>query len=334
MNVYGKEQTKTTLRRYVGDMHQLAGAISFTYNDGKANGLDAVELRNGTGLRIVVLAGRCLDIVQAEYKGVPFSYLSKAGITASERYDKEDFLRTFSAGLLTTCGLRNTGISCTDEDEFLPQHGRLSNLPAEQVNIKEEWLDDGRFAVSVSGKIRESRVFGENLVLTRTITLYMGDNRIHIHDEVENEGFDASPLMLLYHINLGYPLLTEDAVLTTNCTDIWAQKELAIADLGISTVFDPPTHGYMERCFFRNAPAEAVATLTNDELGMRVSVAFSGEQLPYLTEWKQMGEQEYVVGIEPGTYIPCPRPEARKRGKLQTIAPQETRAFDVVIGVE
>ncbi len=334
MNIYGKEHTKESLRRHVGDMHQLAGAVSFTYNDGKAKGLDAVELRNGTGLRIVVLTGRCLDIVQAEYKGVPFSYLSKAGISAAEHYDKDDFLRTFTAGLLTTCGLRNIGAPCTDGEEFLPQHGRLSNIPAYHVNIREDWLDDGRFAVSVSGKIRESRVFGENLVLTRTITLYMGDNRIHVHDEVENEGFEESPLMLLYHINLGYPLLTEDAVLTTNCTDIWAENELAIADLDISTVFDPPTPSYMERCFFRNAPVNAVATVANDKLGMSVSVAFSGNQLPYLTEWKQMGEQEYVLGIEPGTYIPCPRPEARERGKLMTIAPQETRTFDVVIGVE
>lgn len=334
MKVFGKEQTKESLRRYVGDIHQIAGAISFTYNDGKASGLDAVELRNGSGLRIVVLAGRCLDIVQAEYKGIPFSYLSKAGITASERYDKENFLRTFTAGLLTTCGLRNVGAPCTEDGEFLPQHGRISNIPAERVNIREEWLDDGRFAVSVSGIIRESCVFGENLVLRRTITLYMGDNRIHIHDEVENEGFTVSPLMLLYHINLGYPLLTEDAVLETNCGELWGEMELAKGDLGISTVFDPPTPSYVERCFFRTAPAEAVATLTNDTLGMRVSVAFSGEELPYLTEWKQMGEQEYVVGLEPGTYIPCGRTVARERGKLMTIAPQETRSFDVVIGVE
>ena len=170
MIVFGKEQNKETLRRYVGDVHQIAGAMSFTYNDGRANGMDAVELRNGTGLRIVVLAGRCLDIVQAEYNGVPFAFLSKAGLSAASHYEKDAFLRNFTAGLLTTCGLLNVGEPCEDEGVWLPQHGRISNIPAEQVCVREEWLDDGRFAVSVSGKVRESSVMGENLVLTRTIT--------------------------------------------------------------------------------------------------------------------------------------------------------------------
>ena len=162
----------------------------------------------------------------------------------------------------------------------------------------------------------------------------MGDNRIHIHDEVENEGYAPSPLMLLYHINLGYPLLSEDTVLETNCTDLWAESDGAIAGMDRATAFEAPTPAYEEQVFFRKAPASATARVTNPQLGMSVSLAFSGDQLPYFTEWKQMGEQDYVLGVEPGTFIPLGRKTARERGELLTITPGERKRFDVVIGVE
>jgi predicted transposase YdaD len=46
-----------------------------------------------------------------------------------------------------------------------------------------------------------------------------------------------------------------------------------------------------------------------------------------------MSEQNYVVGLEPGTWYAEGRAEARKRGELDMIAPGEIKKFDVEIGI-
>jgi len=69
------------------------------------------------------------------------------------------------------------------------------------------------------------------------------------------------------------------------------------------------------------------------EKGLGTYVRFNKQQLPYFTEWKQMGEQEYVVGLEPCTWYPEGRAEARKRGELEFIKPGEVRKFEVEIGI-
>ena len=38
------------------------------------------------------------------------------------------------------------------------------------------------------------------------------ENEIIIKDKVKNIGFDETPYMILYHMNMGYPLLTENSV--------------------------------------------------------------------------------------------------------------------------
>ena len=55
--------------------------------------------------------------------------------------------------------------------------------------------------------MREGELFGENLVLRRSIETVYGFKTVAIIDEIENQGFRDEPLMLLYHINIGYPLL-------------------------------------------------------------------------------------------------------------------------------
>ena len=334
MKLYGEDVTKESVKRLVGDIHQIAGAQRFAYTDGRAKGLDAIEIRNGNGLRLVVLPDRGMDIAYAEYKGVPFSYISNTGLASSSYYDESDFLRNFAAGLLTTCGLTYMGNPSFDDGRQLGQHGRISNTPAYNVNVCEEWTDDGRFKITVSGKVRESRALCENMVLTRELTVYLGDDHIYIRDRVDNESYKETPLMLLYHINFGYPLISKNTVLETNCTDIWGEDEPSKAGIDNACEFCEPIHGVKEQVFFRKAPQTATAALVNKALGLRVGMTFCGDELNYLTEWKMMGEQDYVVGVEPGTYIPLGRAVARERGELVTMGPQESREFNITLSVE
>ena len=48
--------------RFIGHPSQLYGATPFTFSDGKAKGVRAFEIRNGSGLEMQVLADRGLDV--------------------------------------------------------------------------------------------------------------------------------------------------------------------------------------------------------------------------------------------------------------------------------
>lgn len=334
MKLYGQDMTKEKLGRLVGDIHQIAGAQRFAYTEGRAKGLDAIEIRNGNGLRIVVLPDRGMDIAYAEYKGVPFSYISNTGLASSAYFEESDFLRNFAAGLLTTCGLTYMGAACVDEGRQLGIHGRIANTPAYNVSIDERWTEDGRFKITVSGCVRESRALGDNVLLKREITVYLGEDRVYLNDTVINEGYNETPLMVLYHMNFGYPLVTKDTVLETNCTDLWTENEFSLSEIDKAAQFCDPIPHRDEQLYFRKAPHTATAKLKNPVTGLAVGMTFCGDELAYLTEWKFMGEQSYVVGVEPGTYLPVGRAKARERGELDFIAPQEQRHFGIVLEIE
>lgn len=337
MKLYGKEIKKSEITKCVGDISQIADAKECVLTDGRADGVKAIEVKTGSGLCFTVLPSRGLDIAWANYKGMAVSYIGKPGVVAPEYYEKDGigFLRSFFAGLLTTCGLTYMGGACCDNGEELGLHGRISNIPAEEVGVVKEWIGDD-YVISIRGKVRQARVFGENIVLTRKIEVKMGGKSIKIKDVVENCGFEEQPFMLLDHINFGYPIVSEDTVLVRpeggsvkgsneNCN----VKEHAF--------FTAPVKGFAEEVFYHDIPKvkgdETYACLFNEKLNIGAYVKYNKEQFPYLNEWKMLGEGEYVVGLEPGTWVPEGRAAAREKGALEFIQPGETRTFEYEIGV-
>ena len=327
--LFNKELSKTEILKRVGDISQIAGALPFEYTSGKAKGTSAIEVRNGD-LRFVVLTDRGMDIAYAEYKGVPVSYISKTGVVAPSHYVESDFLRSFSAGLLTTCGLTYMGAPCIDKGVPLGAHGKISNTPAFDIGIVQEWQGDD-FVILVRGKVREATVFGENIVLTRTITTKLGDGKITINDSIENSGFEPMPLMVLYHMNFGYPMIDKNTTLETNCINLRPRDAVAAPGIDKACEFSEPIHAYSEQVFYRDAVTKCYATLKNPDINLNATIAFSGDELPYLIEWKQMGEQEYVVGIEPATYPPDSRAKARERNELLYLEPNECKNHIITI---
>ncbi len=331
--LFGKQITKAEICRLVGDLSQIAGASRFTYGEGKAKGAEAIEVKTGSGLRFVILLDKGMNIAYAEYQGIPVSFISKTGVVSSVHYDEPDFLRSFEGGLLTTCGMTYMGSPCIDEGVELGAHGRVSNIPAYDVSIKQEWQENGEYLISVSGKVRESSMFGENMVLKRTIKTYLGSSDFSIHDEVCNEGFSKTPIMMLYHMNFGYPLLSEDSVLKTNCENLRPRDESAEVGMLETTSFSKPIPSYAEQVFYRDAVDNSYAELYNPALGLSCKIGFSSKQLPLLVEWKQVGEQDYVLGLEPATNPPEGRAKMREQGTLQFLQPQESRSFDITVSI-
>jgi hypothetical protein len=332
LEYFGKTYTYNEIREHAGSMAQLAGARRIMFTDGRAKGVEAVEVHTGSGLSFTVVQDRCLDIAWAEYRGIPLSYISPTGITAPAYYESQggEWLRGFFAGLLTTCGFTHVGGACTVGDTPHGLHGRASNLAAEAVCV-DEGYEDGKYVMAISGKVRQAKTLTENILLKRKIKAWAGKNRIRLEDTIENAGYTRQPFMLLYHCNLGFPLVNEKAAIyipNDGISPRYEDQALETKDYGR---IPPPTDGYKERVFFfktkPSADGMCRALIINDRenpvLGLQIS--YSPNVLDNLALWKLMTKGDYVVGIEPCNNFIQGQEQALKDGNLKYLEAQEQK---------
>ncbi len=329
-NLYNRQRSKQELLRHVGHMDQVAGIKLLEALDGKARGSRVLEVWTGTGLRFRVLADRALDISACDYQGKSLSWLSPVGDAHPAYYEPPGagWLRTFQGGFLVTCGLDQFGTPSTDEGVELGLHGRVSTLPARAVNYRTEWVDD-EYELEISGEVRQAVLFGENLVLRRTISTRLGSNRIRIADTVVNEGFAPHTHMILYHFNLGFPLVSAASRIHVDVEKSTARDPHAEPGLAQWDSLQPPTAGYLEQVFLHVPVADpdgyVQVELRNPDLGLGLRWRYRRDSLPYLVEWKMMGEGAYVVGIEPANCNGLKgRAAARASGDLPILQPGES----------
>ena len=332
------KKPKKELLHHIGHMSQVAGATSVEFSDGRAKGMRGIEVKTGSGFRFTVLPDRGMDIVYAEYAGKPMDWICRNGLIGPQYFENGGFgfHRTFSGGLVTTCGLTQVGAPCQDGDEILGVHGRISHTPAESVAIREAW-DGEDFIIEVSGTLRETSIYAENLVLRRTISTRMGAADLRIHDTITNEGYQESPFMILYHVNFGFPIVTENSKLYSSSDKVtpWINQD-GLKAKGAFDTFDPPTPGYRFNLFQHHVDpnkSQALFGIVNEEMQFGGYVSIDPSQLPKVTEWKMMGQQDYVVAIEPGNCIPEGRVEARENGRLGTLTAGGTHEIEYEIGV-
>ncbi|MBI2431686.1 MAG: DUF4432 family protein, partial [Candidatus Hydrogenedentes bacterium] len=169
MEIYGKKLNVNQLRRSVGNMDQVAGVRAVQLDDANERPARAALFHTGSGLEITVLLDRCLDIASASFQGKAMGWRSTTGDVAPQYFEPEGirWLRSYFGGLVTTCGLTHVGAP-RPESALLGNglHGRIGHTPARNVHVTQEWEGD-RYVLSVSGEMRETMVFGENLRLRR-----------------------------------------------------------------------------------------------------------------------------------------------------------------------
>lgn len=336
--LFNRTWLRTELLKQVGDLSQIAGIELGERSDGSERGLRVADVRTGSGLAFSVLLDRGMDIGPAAYKGLPLAWVSSTGFSHPMYFNPQDtqWLRTFGAGLMTGCGLTTAGAAGEDDGESLGLHGRLSHLPAWHVSIHEAW-DGDDCSFQVDGEMRQARVFGENLLLKRRISTGLGSNCISVQDVVENLGTAASPLMLLYHINLGFPLLDEASELLTEPHPVEPRDAAAETGLQDWMRFQKPTPAYVEQVFYHDLPADkngwASVQLINRSRKLGLAVRFQKSTLPNFVQWKMMGQGTYVLGLEPANCQVGGRSQERTRGTLQLLQPGEVRKFLVEIEV-
>jgi len=293
---------------------------------GKGDGLRLIQVRNGSGLEITVSADRCADISRVTFKGDNMGYFSPCGYVAPAYYDKDGigFLKSFTAGFLTTCGLTAVGSPCSDQGETLPLHGTIANTPCDQIG----WTEDDDEIV-ISARINDSVIFAHKLVMQREIHVSKRDNVITVRDTVTNNGDAVSPLMLLYHMNMGYPLLSEKAQLTIDSVDVVPRNDHAARDIATWNQMLPPTKGFEEQCYYHKFKGEGHARIWNPDIQKGLQISFDSGQLDNFCEWKMMGWHDYVLGLEPGNCTADGRDVMRQRGILKFLEPGQSKTYEV-----
>lgn len=162
MKPWSPDPSRQSCVCHYGNMRQLCGLTRYEFLDGKAKGVEAVDVETGGGLSFTILPGRGMDISGMRYRGVPIAYLSKAEVAAPGYHDPREnqWLKSFFAGMLTTCGLTNAGPACRDgigilDDVPFGLHGDISNTGADNVCVREEWvqgaLSDGGIRPGAGG---------------------------------------------------------------------------------------------------------------------------------------------------------------------------------------
>lgn len=315
---------------YYGNAQQIRGVEEYRLVEGKASQVRMMHVRNGKGLEVTICPDRCTDITRLVFKGDNLSYYSPCGTVAPSFYDcnQAEMLRTFTAGFLTTCGVTNVGSPCVDDGEELPLHGRISHEPAEHCFWHEE-----KDAFVIEGVMRESHIFSHKLELHRKICIMKDKNQIKIEDTIKNKGEYESPCMILYHMNMGYPLLSEHAQLTIPSIKVEPRDELAASKIEDWQQIDPPRENIQEVCYFHSFDKQGLAKIYNHDIKKGVEIKFDTETLNCFTQWKMMGKYDYVLGLEPGNCRPDGRKKVREENKLVTLKEGDEKTYCIEINI-
>ena len=269
----------------ISNFQQVASIRRYTLSEGREKGLDVLDCDNGK-IRFLLNVSKACDIMQLYHEGQNMSFVSKNGFTKREI----PFLNRFEGGMLYTCGLDSVG-----GREGYELHGTFHNTPAEIVRV--ECNENG---IVVEAIIRDTALFGKNLVMKRKISTAVLGNSVTLEDTLINEGYKAEEYCLLYHINVGYPMLDDGAKIVANVDSYTPRTEWARQNEATMYEMSAAIPNQEETCYFLKMRKPEI-TLVNGKIGKEFTVSYSGDTLPCFVEWKSMASGDYALGLEPCT---------------------------------
>ncbi|RUX27318.1 DUF4432 family protein [Mesorhizobium sp. M7A.F.Ca.US.011.01.1.1] len=353
VELYGKTLSRRQVSERSGMLSQFAGVRLMTLADGVERGIRMLEFRTGSGLRFTALVDRALDIADCDFKGQAIGWHSPSGFRHPALHDYEGegglaWARSFS-GLLVTCGLDHIlGREEVPADSYNypgkktvihSLHGRVGTIPARLTGYGEAW-DGDRCVLWAEGIVQQSAVFGEDLHLIRRIEADVGGNEIRLSDRVVNHGFNRTPHMYFYHVNVSHPLLDEGSRYLAPIRDVvWAGHDgerYQAQKVGYRTM-PAPQSGFSEQVWQHEMAADAngevPVAVVNDRLGLGFEVVTRKDQLPCAYQWQNFQAGQYALGIEPSTHHVLGNLAARERGEMIWLEHGESRSYDAVFRV-
>ena len=269
----------------ISNFEQVASLRRYVITDGVGKGLEVLDCDNGK-LRFLLNVTKACDMMQMYVDGKNMTFISKNGFTQRE----VTFGKRFEGGMLYTCGLDSAG-----EREGFEEHGSFHNIPA-QI-LRAECNENG---IVVEALVRDTEVCGKNLVFRRTVTSEIGSNRVSVVDRLTNEAYRDEQYCLLYHVNIGYPMMDEGARITGDMIEIRSRTEWAEKQKSTSCEIDAPIPNFEETCYYFKLKKPEVS-LVNEKIGKKFAVSYSGDTLPEFLAWKSIACGDYAVGLEPTT---------------------------------
>ncbi len=328
-------------RERLASLDAYAGARLVTLGDGAERGVRVIEMRAGGGLEAEIVVDRGFDIGRLALGGETVSWHPPGGYRAPWLVDAGadrgfGFLTALS-GFLATCGFDHTRLPGADTTEYAPTypggeidyplHGHGAHQPARLVGYG---LDETSATLWCEGEIIQARMHLGALRLRRRIEIPLGAGRIAITDRLDNIGPAAMPVMLLYHFNVGHPLVGEGAAFRFDpAEDLWSS-----GDFDPRAPFGPPEPVQTsELSIHRPEPTAgwAACRFENPANGLALRLAFDAATLPFLQLLKMRGRGSYMAAIEPCSTSQRERHAAREAGEVPMLAPGESRTFALSI---
>ena len=269
----------------ISNFQQVASIRRYTLTEGRGKGLDVLDCDNGK-IRFLLNVSKACDIMQLYHEGQNMSFVSKNGFTKREM----PFLRRFEGGMLYTCGLDSVG-----GREGYELHGTLHNIPAEI--IRAECNESG---IVVEAIIHDTALFGQNLVMKRRVFTEIASDSVSVEDTLFNEGYKAEEYCLLYHINVGYPMLDNGAKVVADVESYTPRTAWAKQNETTMYAMNDAVPNQEETCYFLKLSKPEIA-LVNEKIGKKFTVSYSGDTLTRFVEWKSMASGDYALGLEPCT---------------------------------
>jgi len=285
----------------------LAALRLVTLEDGATRGQRVLELRTANGLEAEIAVDRGFDISALRYRGVNIGWVGPTDHPAAIDPESDGglgLLRSFQ-GFLVTCGLDHHGLPVSGPaDHFqypnrttahYPLHGRVSGMSAilERRTIDFDAVEP---EIVCAGIVRQSVLFGEVLELRRIVRMPIFGSSIRIEDSVTNRGSTPARHGILYHLNLGYPLLDATSI-------------IGGVDPSVAATFNdnpPRHHPSAVETFQLTEPMDAqtaVLTLSNPRLGLELAITYDPAALPGLGLWRAEQSGIFALGIEPHTCL-------------------------------
>ena len=346
--IFGVSHTPASLAERSGTLAQFGGVRLSTLVDGVGCVTRVLDFNTGSGLHFTVNVDRAMDIGALSHSGRAIGWQSAAGTRHPAFNDQREdnglgWNRSFS-GCLATCGLDHilgpeTVADASGRTVSHGLHGRIANTPARLTGYGETWQGE-RCILWAEGVVTQAALFGEVLRLERRIEVDLGGNGLCITDNVSNGGFEPTAHMLLYHVNLGYPLIDAESryIAPINSVIHATHRERGLNAQGVGYRRCPaPIRGFREQVWQHDMACDAEGmvpvAVANDRLGLGVLVQTAQKALPCALQWQNFQAGQYVMGIEAATHHVKGNGFARDRGEMIWLGAGETRSYQMRISV-
>ncbi len=234
--------------------------------------------------------------------------------------------------LLVRCGLHSNGAPEFAENGTLrfPLHGRIANLPAHRLDVQ---IDVENGILDVIGVISESRFLVYSLELQTRYRFRVGSPVVEVIDTVTNRSSQPSSMQMLYHINVGQPVLQSGSTVHAAYRTLSPRDARAAESTQQWNRCEGPSSGYREQVYFLDPLADeqswSEAMLSSSDGTFGFAVHFDTRTLPFMSVWKNTAavEDGYVVGLEPATGFPNTRSFEERNGRVVALQGGESKTF-------